>query len=385
MVKFNDRMVTDVVQTFWAAMARGEFITGAAAESGTYRRKGRGWLREAGGVRPRRGRDLLGRCLTFPEREEIALARARGQGVREIARSLGRSASTISRELQRNVEGTKSYRATTAHALAYERASRPKAAKLATNLVLRAKVEKDLEKKYSPEQITGRLRVEFPDDPEMHVSPETIYQSLYVQSRGALRRDLAVCLRTGRALRRPSRKVGQPKNRIPNMINISERPPEVEDRAVPGNWEGDLIIGKQNQTAIGTLVERATGYVMLLHLPDGYKPEQVRDALAAKIKTLPESLRLSLTWDQGPEMREWEHVSVDTGIDIYFCDPRSPWQRGTNENTNGLLRQYFPKGTDLGVHSNEDLDWVAQELNDRPRKRLAFMKPIELIGDVLLR
>jgi len=384
MVKFNDRMVTDVVQTFWAAMQRGEFITDAAAEVGTYRQKGRRWLRESGGVRPRRGRGLLGRCLTFAEREEIAIAHARGQGVRQIAHSLGRSPSTISRELARNVQGTKGYRATTAHALAYERASRPKAAKLVTNLVLRAKVEKDLEKKYSPEQITGRLRVEFPDDLEMQVSPETIYQSLYVQSRGALRRDLARCLRTGRALRRPSRKVGQRKNRIPNMINISERPPEVEDRAVPGNWEGDLIIGKQNQSAIGTLVERSTGYVMLLHLPDGYKPEQVRDALAAKIKTLPESLRLSLTWDQGPEMNEWEHVSVDADIDIYFCDPHSPWQRGTNENTNGLLRQYFPKGTDLGVHSSEDLDWVAQELNDRPRKRLAFMKPIELIGDLLL-
>jgi len=378
-------MVAEVFQTFWAAMARGEFITGAAAEAGTYRAKGRRWLRESGGVRPRRGRDLLGRCLTFAEREEIAIARARGHGIRQIAHGLGRSPSTISRELARNVEGIKGYRATTAHALAYERASRPKAAKLATNLVLRAKVEKDLEKKYSPEQITGRLRVEFPDDPEMRVSPETIYQSLYVQSRGALRRDLAVCLRTGRALRRPSRKVGQRKNRIPNMINISERPPEVEDRAVPGNWEGDLIIGKQNQTAIGTLVERTTGYVMLLHLPDGYKPEQVRDALAAKIKTLPDSLRLSLTWDQGPEMRDWKHVSIDAGIDIYFCDPHSPWQRGTNENTNGLLRQYFPKGTDLGVHSSDDLEWVAQELNDRPRKRLAFKKPIELIGDLLLR
>ena len=378
-------MVAEVFQTFWAAMARGEFITGAAAEAGTYRQKGRRWLRESGGVRPRRGRDLKGRCLTFAEREEIAIARACGHGIRQIAHGLGRSPSTISRELARNVVGTKSYRATTAHALAYDRASRPKAAKLATNLVLRAKVEKDLEKKYSPEQITGRLRVEFPDDPEMRVSPETIYQSLYVQSRGALRRDLAVCLRTGRALRRPSRKVGQRKNRIPNMINIAERPPEVEDRAVPGNWEGDLIIGKQNQTAIGTLVERTTGYLMLLHLPDGYKPEQVRDALAAKIKSLPDSLRLSLTWDQGPEMRDWKHVSVDADIDIYFCDPHSPWQRGTNENTNGLLRQYFPKGTDLGVHSSDDLEWVAQELNDRPRKRLAFKKPIELIGDLLLR
>jgi IS30 family transposase len=384
MVKFNERMVTDVVQTFWAAMQRGEFITDAAAEAGTYRKKGARWLAAEGGVRPRRGRDLQGRYLSFGEREEVALGRAGGESVRSIAARLGRSPSTVSRELRRNVDGDRGYRATTAHALAYGRASRPKPAKLATNLVLRAKVEKDLERKYSPEQITGRLRVQFPDDPEMHVSPETIYQSLYVQSRGALRRDLAVCLRTGRALRRPSRKVGQRKNRIPNMINISERPPEVEDRAVPGNWEGDLIIGKQNQTAIGTLVERSTGYVMLLHLPDGYKPEQVRDALAAKIKALPESLRLSLTWDQGPEMRDWEHVSVDADIDIYFCDPHSPWQRGTNENTNGLLRQYFPKGTDLGVHSSEDLDWVAQELNDRPRKRLAFMKPIELIGDLLL-
>ncbi len=378
-------MVAEVSQTFWAAMARGEFITGAAAEAGTYRQKGRRWLRESGGVRPRRGRDLKGRCLTFAEREEIAIAHAGGQGVRQIALGLGRSPSTVCRELQRNVEGAQGYRATTAHALAYVRASRPKAAKLATNVALRAKVEQDLKKKYSPEQITGRLRVEFPDDPEMWVSPETIYQSIYVQSRGALRRDLAVCLRTGRALRRPSRKVGQRKNRIPNMINIAERPAEVEDRAVPGNWEGDLIIGKQNQTAIGTLVERQTGYAMLLHLPDGYKPEQVRDALAAKIATLPDSLRLSLTWDQGPEMRDWKHVSIDAGIDIYFCDPHSPWQRGTNENFNGLLRQYFPKGTDLSVHSSEDLDWVAQELNDRPRKRLAFKKPIELIGDLLLR
>jgi IS30 family transposase len=375
----------DLLQRFWQVMQDGGFITDAVAVIDTSRRTGRRVLVDAGGVRPRRGRDLKGRCLTFTEREEIALGRAAGESLRSIAARLRRSPSTISRELARNQDPNRGYRATTAHVLAYDRASRPKPAKLATNLVLRAKVEKDLEKKYSPEQITGRLRVEFPEDPEMRVSPETIYQSLYVQSRGALRRDLAVCLRTGRALRRPSRKVGQRKNRIPNMINISERPPEVEDRAVPGNWEGDLIIGKQNQTAIGTLVERSTGYTMLLHLPDGYKPEQVRDALAAKIKTLPDSLRLSLTWDQGPEMRDWKHVSIDADIDIYFCDPHSPWQRGTNENTNGLLRQYFPKGTDLGVHSSEDLDWVAQELNDRPRKRLAFKKPIELIGDLLLR
>jgi len=385
MAMYSIYLRPDLLQRFWQVMQDGGFITDAVAVIDTSRRTGRRVLVDAGGVRPRRGRDLKGRCLTFTEREEIALGRAASEPLRSIAARLGRSPSTICRELARNQDPIRGYRATTAHVLAYDRASRPKPAKLATNLVLRAKVEKDLEKKYSPEQITGRLRVEFPEDPEMRVSPETIYQSLYVQSRGALRRDLAVCLRTGRALRRPSRKVGQRKNRIPNMINISERPPEVEDRAVPGNWEGDLIIGKQNQTAIGTLVERTTGYVMLLHLPDGYKPEQVRDALAAKIKTLPDSLRLSLTWDQGPEMRDWKHVSIDADIDIYFCDPHSPWQRGTNENTNGLLRQYFPKGTDLGVHSSEDLDWVAQELNDRPRKRLAFKKPIELIGDLLLR
>jgi len=316
----------DLLQQFWQVMSDGGFITDAVGVIDTSRRTGRRVLVEAGGVRPRRGRGLKGRCLSFAEREEIGLSRAAGLSVRAIATELGRSPSTISRELRRNVHVGGGYRASSAHAMAYHRASRPKPAKLAVNLALRAVVEKDLEKKYSPEQITGRLRVQFPDDPEMRVSPETIYQSIYVQSRGALRRDLAVCLRTGRALRRPSRKVGQRKNRIPNMINVSERPAEVEDRAVPGNWEGDLIIGKQNQTAIGTLVERQTGYAMLLHLPDGYKPEQVRDALAAKIKTLPESLRLSLTWDQGPEMRDWKQVSVDAGIDIYFCDPHSPWQ-----------------------------------------------------------
>jgi len=384
-IRFANHMITENVQVFWTELQRGEFISDAAVAAGTYRKQGTRWVIANGGVRPRRGRDLRGRCLSFAEREQLGLSRAAGMSMRAIATQLGRSPSTISRELMRNRESGGGYLASSAHAMAYHRASRPKPAKLAVNLALRAAVEKHLEKRYSPEQITGRLRIEFPDDAEMRVSPETIYQSIYVQSRGALRRDLAVCLRTGRALRHPSRKPGQRKNRIPNMINISERPAEVEDRAVPGNWEGDLIIGKQNQTAIGTLVERQTGYAMLLHLPNGYKPEQVRDALAAKIKTLPESLRLSLTWDQGPEMRDWKHVSIDAGIDIYFCDPHSPWQRGTNENFNGLLRQYFPKGTDLGAHSADDLDWVAQELNDRPRKRLAFNKPIELIGDLLLR
>jgi IS30 family transposase len=383
-MRFSYCMVPEVYQLFWAAMARGEFITDAAVEAGTYRKQGTRWLAAAGGVRPRRGRGLKGRCLTLAQREEIALGRARGQSVRSIAATIRRSPSTVSRELRRNADRLGGYRATTAHALAYARASRPKPAKLVTNLVLRGKVEADLAKKYSPEQISGRLKVDFPDQPEMQVSTETIYQSLYVQSRGALKRDLTRCLRTGRAVRRPSRKVGQRKNRIPNMISIAERPAEAEDRAVPGHWEGDLIIGRKNLSAIGTLVERTTNYTMLLHLPDGYTPELVRDALAAKIKTLPEILRATLTWDQGPEMRDWQQVAVDADIDIFFCDPHAPWQRATNENTNGLLRQYFPKGTDLSIHSAQDLDWVAAELNDRPRKRLRFRKPVEEIADLLL-
>jgi transposase, IS30 family len=383
MARFFSHMISENVQVFWAALQGGEFITDAAEAAGTYRKQGARWVVASGGVRPRRGRNVKGRYLSFAEREEIALGRAAGESMRAIAKRLGRSPSTISRELGRNAEAPGRYRATSAHAVAWRRAARPKPAKLATNLVLRGKVEQDLEKKYSPEQIAGRLRVEFPDDPEMWVSHETIYQSLYVQSRGALRRELTKCLRTGRALRHPGRQPGQRKNRIPDMVNISERPAEAADRAVPGHWEGDLIIGKGNQTAVGTLVERSTGYLMLVHLPDGYKPEQVAPALAAKIRTLPETVRRSLTWDQGPEMRDWKQVAVAADVEVFFCDPHKPWQRGTNENTNGLLRQYFPKGSDLSVHSAADLDWVATELNDRPRKRFGFRKPDELIGDLL--
>jgi transposase, IS30 family len=320
MARFSDRMVPEVVQVFWAAMARGEFVTSAAAEAGTYREKGTRWLAAEGGVRPRRGRNLKGRCLTFGEREEIAVARAGGESMRSIARRLGRSPSTVSRELSRNADRAGCYRATTAHALAYTRASRPKPSKLVTNLALRNKVEEDLGRRYSPEQIVGRLRRQFPDDPQMRVSTETIYQALYVQSRGALRRELTRCLRTGRALRRPSRQAGKRRNQIPDMINIVERPAQADDRAVAGHWEGDLILGKNNLSAIGTLVERTTGYTMLVHLPDGYKAEQVRDALIKKIQTLPAILRASLTWDQGIEMHEWKQVSVAADIDIYFCD-----------------------------------------------------------------
>jgi transposase, IS30 family len=380
---FRSSMVSEVVQPFWAALQRGEFITDAAAEVGTYRKQGTRWVAACGGVRPRRGRDLQGRYLSFAEREEIALARARGESMRCIARRLGRSPATVSRELGRNADRRDGgYRATTAHALAYGRAGRPKPAKLATNPVLRARVQQYLEQRYSPEQIAGRLRVEFPDQPDMRVSAETIYQSLYVQSRGALRRDLAKCLRTGRALRHPGRKTGQRKNRIPDMVNISQRPAEAKDRAVPGHWEGDLLIGRRNATAIATLVERTTGYAMLVPLPEGYKPEQVAPALARKVQTLPEALRRSLTWDQGPEMRDWKQIQVDSRIEVYFCDPHAPWQRGTNENTNGLLRQYFPKGTDFSGVSEAALDAVAHELNDRPRKRLGFYKPTEKIAEL---
>jgi transposase, IS30 family len=384
MVMFNTRMRPEVIQPFWAALQAGEFITAAAKGVGTYRVKGRRWILAESGIRPRRGRHLKGRCLTFGEREEIALGRARGDSVRCIARQLGRAPSTVSRELSRNTGRRGEYRATSAHALAWQRAARPKPAKLWVNQRLREIVEDLLERRYSPEQIAGRLRVKFPADPEMWVSTETIYQSLYVTSRGALRRELTKCLRTGRALRHPGRKAGS-KNGARDMINIAERPQEADDRAVPGHWEGDLLIGKANTTAIGTLVERSTGYALLVHLPDGYKPEQVAPALAATIQTLPDTLRRSLTWDQGPEMRDWKQVRIDAGIDIYFCDPKSPWQRGTNENTNGLLRQYFPKGTDLGKVTARQLAQVADELNDRPRKRLDFYKPTERLAELLLR
>jgi transposase, IS30 family len=380
---FSERMNTELVQQFWSAMQQSVFITEAAEQVGTYREMGTRWLAATGGIRPRRGRNLKGRCLSLRDREEIALSRAAGESMRSIAARMGRHPSTISRELAGNSVGDGRYRATTAHALAYQRASRPKPGKLVANPVLRQRIEQDLTKRYSPEQIVGRLPLEFPQDPAMHIAVETIYRSLYLPSCGGLHRDLTRCLRTGRRLRRPRRQAGQRKNRIQDMVNIAQRPAEAEDRALPGHWEGDLIVGRNNRSAIGTLVERATGWTVLVHLPDGYKPDQLREPLTRRLLQLPAPLRRSLTWDQGPEMRDWKEVAAAAGVDIYFCDPHSPWQRGVNENTNGLLRQYFPKGTDLSVHSREDLERVAAELNDRPRKRLGFHKPIELIGPLL--
>ena len=255
---------------------------------------------------------------------------------------------------------------------------------------LRDRVEEDLGKRYSPEQISARLRRDFPDDPEMWVHHNTIYESVYVQARGALRADLAKCLRTGRIRRRPRRPDGseERRGRIPDMVMISERPVEVADRAVPGHWEGDLIVGKLSGSAIGTVVERTTNYTLLLHLPDGHGNQAVTDALLARLSELPAQLRRSVTWDQGKEMSAHKKLTggeLGEDFKVYFCDPRSPWQRAVNENTNGLLRQYFPKGTDLSVHSAEDLAWVEHELNDRPRKRLDYARPSEVISDLLLR
>jgi IS30 family transposase len=319
--------------------------------------------------------------LSLADREEIALGLARQESYREIGARIGRPASTVSREVARNGPRGR-YRALRAQALAEQRARRPKVAKLAANVELRQQVQAGLERRWSPEQVSAWLKAEFAGDPEMRVSHETIYQSLYVQGRGALRRELAVCLRTGRALRKPRRATGERRGKIPDMVLISERPAEVADRAVPGHWEGDLIIGTKN-SAIGTLVERSTRFVLLLHLPAGHGADQVAAAMTTAMGTLPAQLRRSLTWDQGTEMAGHARIAVATGMDIYFCDPHSPWQRGSNENTNGLLRQYFPKGTSLAGHSREHLDAVAAELNSRPRKTLGWKTPAQALDEVL--
>jgi IS30 family transposase len=376
-----------------------------------------------------------GRYLSFAEREEIALARARGDGVREIAARLGRAASTISRELRRNAAtrgGGVEYRAMTAQWHADRAARRPKPAKLLINPALRKYVQDRLAgniatpggraiagpqvawkgrrhgrrksrrwaRAWSPEQIANRLLIDFPHDTSMRISHEAIYQALYVQGRGALRRELSACLRTGRALREPRQRArGRGKSFVTSDILISERPASVQDRAVPGHWEGDLILGLAS-SAIGTLVERTTRFTMLLHLPPmpghgerprdktgpaltGHGAEAVREAITRAMSSLPKQLRRSLTWDQGAEMSQHAQLSIETGLQVYFCDPQSPWQRGTNENTNGLLRQYFPKGTDLSAHRASDLQAVALALNTRPRKTLEWRTPAEAFNELL--
>ena len=422
-------------KAFWEAIARGASSEDAGVEAGVSPAVGSRWFREAGGMPPSSFEPHSDRYLSSSEREEIAICRASGFGVREIARHLGRSPSTISRELRRNAAtrgGQLTYRAGIAQWHRDRRATRPKEAKLAVNERLREYVQGRLAgeictpdgtrvpgpatqwngrrhgrrqdrrwaNSWSPEQIARRLPVEFPDDESMRISHEAIYQALYVQGRGALRRELVACLRTGRALRVPRARSRQRRNGfITPEVMISARPAEVENRAVPGHWEGDLIIGL-NRSAIGTLVERTTRFTMLLHLPRmegygtqprikngpafaGYGAEAVRDAIASTITTLPAELRRSLTWDRGREMARHAELRIDTSLEVYFCDPYSPWQRGTNENTNGLLRQYFPKGTDLSRHGPAELEAVALTLNARPRKTLGWRTPAEALDELL--
>ena len=414
---------------FWAAVARGLSSEAAGVEAGVPPGVGSRWFREGGGMPTLPRAPLSGRYLSLAEREEIAILRAGGHGMREIARRLGRSPSTISRELDRNAPARGGYRATVAQLHAERRARRPKTAKLVANEKLRDYVQERLAGQvrrpggaavpgptvkawkgrnrprredrrwalaWSPEQISNRLRLDFPDDGSMRISHEAIYRSLYVQGRGALRRELSACLRTGRALRVPrARARARGKGFVTEEVMIGRRPAEAADRAVPGHWEGDLILGV-GSSAIGTLVERTSRFAMLLHLPppdgprrrdghavSGHGAEAVRDAIAAAVATLPGQLRRSLTWDQGIEMARHTQLRVDTGLPVYFCDPHSPWQRATNENTNGLLRQYFPKGTDLARHGASELAAVAAALNSRPRKTLGWRTPAEVLEEHL--
>ena len=420
---------------FWAAIAGGVKTEDAAVEAGVSSPVGFRWFRHAGGVNPGLCPTVSGRYLSFGEREEIALFRAQGLGVREIARRLNRSPSTISRELRRNASTRTwrlEYKASTAQWHAERRARRPKPAKLATNERLRSYVADRLSgvvrapdgravgppgpawkgrnkphrgdrrwvHAWSPEQISNRLRVDFPDDESMRISHEAIYQALYVDSRGALQRELVACLRSGRALRVPRARARQKAwAHVTPEAMISQRPADAEDRAVPGHWEGDLLIGLQ-RSAIGTLVERTARFTMLIHLPRedgygviprtkngpalaGYGAITMKDALAASMTTLPEQLRRSLTWDRGKELSAHAAFTVETNIPVYFADPHSPWQRGTNENTNGLLRHYFPKGTDLSRWTAEEIHAVANALNSRPRKTLGWRTSAEALNEHL--
>ena len=426
----------EVEREFWREIGKGLLPEEAAAAVGVSQAVGGRWFRHGGGMPTVDLAPLSGRYLSFREREEIALLKMQGAGVRQIARLLARAPSTISRELRRNAAtrgGRLDYRASVAQWKADLVARRPKTAKLLANERLRDYVQERLAGQvrrpdgtlvagpgaawsgrnkprrgdrrwataWSPEQIANRLPLEFPDDESMRISHEAIYQALFIQSRGALKRELVACLRTGRALRvQRARAKRQTWAHVTPEVMISERPAEVEDRAVPGHWEGDLLIGLE-RSAIGTLVEPSTRFTMLIHLPReegfgvvprtkngpplaGYGAVTMKNALAATITTLPEQLRRSLTWDRGKEMSAHVQFKIETGLPVYFADPHSPWQRGTNENTNGLLRQYFPKGTDLSRWSAEEIEAVAAALNDRPRRTLGWKTPAETLNEQLL-
>jgi IS30 family transposase len=375
-------LTDEEIAELWDRYSRGETSNALARRFGKSSASMSRRIQDSGGICPTiptRAR----RHLTLEDREEFSRGLACGHSYRQIGKLLQRPASTISREVAVN-GGRTNYRATRADRAATKRRRRPKACTLTTVSKLRELVEAKLEQNWSPEQIAGWLRLTYPDDAELQVSHETIYRSLFIQSRGALKRELTDHLRTRRRTRRPgnrNRQRASGSGNLVGMVNISERPAEVADRAIPGHWEGDLILGK-GMSAIGTLVERSTRFVLLIHL-DSIKSEHVVGALQQHVQSLPEQLRRSVTWDQGKEMALHANFTIDTGIQIYFCDPKSPWQRGTNENTNGLLRQYFPKRTDLKPYSQADLDAVAAELNGRPRKTLQFMTPSEKFAEAV--
>jgi IS30 family transposase len=425
-----------VQRQFWRLIATGVTTAEASLAIGVSWPVGTRWFRHAGGMPPIPLAEPTGRYLTFEEREEIAILRARDKGVREIARAIGRDPGTISRELRRNAAtrgGKQEYRALVAQWKAQQAAKRPKTAKLASNDRLREYVQerlagsvrcpdgtivtgpetpawKGLNKPHrqdrrwatawSPEQISHRLPVDFPDDESMRISHEAIYQALFIEGRGALKRELVTCLRTGRALRTPrARSQNKPQGHVTADVVLSERPAEAGDRAVPGHWEGDLIIGT-GRSAIGTLVERSSRSTLLVHLPrlegwgkrspvkngtslGGYGAIAMNAALATSMTQLPEQLRKTLTWDRGKELSSHAQFALDTGTKVFFADPHSPWQRPTNENTNGLLRQYFPKGTDLSRWSSTDLEAVSMAINNRPRKVLGWRTPAEVFEEQL--
>jgi IS30 family transposase len=368
------------IAEIWRRMAAGDTFVEAGAALGCSPRSVERVVRQQGGIAPRAARPRSPLRLRGPEREEISRGLPAGESIRSIARRLGRDPSTVSREVARN-GGRVEYRAAKATIATRERERRPKVARLARQPRLRAEVERLLELDWSPRQIARRLPIDHPDDREMRVSHETIYASLYVQARGALRRELAAHLRTGRSRRRvegTATGVGQ----IRDMVNISARPPEASDRAVPGNWEGDLIVGKGSRSQVATLVERRSRFVLLAAIPTKAAPE-VADVLALTITTVPTHLHRTLTWDQGHEMAAHRQFTAATGIAVYFCDPHSPWQRGTNENTNGLLRQYLPKGMDLSGVTQEQLDFIADRLNGRPRQTLGWRTPSEVFAEAV--
>lgn len=393
---FGTRYSAQAREAFWAAMRAGASVTEAAVGAGVSEIAGRRWVKQAGYV-PRTTVpidpaevltvDGSARCrpaLTFTERCRLEELLENGYPPAQLVDLLGRHQDTINREIARG-QTASGYRARVGQDVADANRKRPKVRKLVRNPALLAEVLQSLQQRCSPEQIAGRLRLDFPNDSEMWVSHETIYQGLYVQLRGELAKDLKSALRTGRIKRKPHgrNQIAERRRFKEGMVSITERPAEADDRAIPGHWEGDLIMGSANASAIGTLVERTTGFVLLLHLPVDHTAETVAAAMTAKIVEIPDILRRSLTWDQGTEMAQHRAITEATGLPIYFCDPHSPWQRATNENTNGLLRQYFPKGTDLSFWGPGFLDQVATELNGRPRKRHGFRTPAEELHRLL--